>query len=286
MIRPSYIILNGKFIDSSTAVFTTKNRAFRYGDGLFESVFVSGGRAPLLSDHFNRLKKNAGILNLIWPQLLTISILEKEIIRLVNKNRIFGGARLRLSLFREDGGFYKPATNKSNYLIEVQSLSNTRFILNSKGLIIGLYDVFNKHDDLLSNMKTSSALISVMAGIYAQKKGLDDCLLLNNNGNIIEASGSNLFLRKGKELITPSLESGCVDGVMRKNLIRVAVESGIDVKDEEYVNQEDLINAEEVFLTNAVSGIMWVMAFKEKRYYNKTSYKLVEKLNDRFFPNS
>ncbi len=122
-----------------------------------------------------------------------------------------------------------------------------------------------------------------MAGIYSQKNALDDCLLLNNNGNIIEASGSNIFLIKTRQIITPGLESGCVDGVMRKNLIRIARESGFDVVDEKFVNQEDLINADEVFLCNAVSGIKWVMAFKEKRYYNNISVQLVEKLNKIFF---
>ncbi|MFC2117851.1 aminotransferase class IV [Bacteroidota bacterium] len=283
MSKKSFILLNGRSIDSSEAVFRTENRAFRYGDALFESMFASGGSVPLLQDHFDRLKKSAGLIKMIWPQLLTIEILEKEIIRLINKNRIFGGARIRLSLYRDDGGLYTPESNKANYLIEAEALSQTSFTLNTAGLKLEIFDLIKKPLNILSNIKSSSALLYVQAGIYKRENSLDDCFLLNEKGNIIEAISSNVFLVKGKKIYTPAIDTGCVEGVMRKNVIKIAREAGWQVFDNSLIKQDDLLKADEIFLTNAISGIMWVLAYKEKRYYKKISVELLDKMNNEFF---
>lgn len=286
MSKISYININGKYFDSSTEVFKTENRAFRYGDGLFESMFASGGTVPLIKDHFNRVKKSAKMLKMKWPQLLTSEILEKEITRLINKNRIFGGARIRLSIFREDGGLYSPESNRANYLIESQSVSNTRFLLNEKGIKLGLYERIKKAQNPLSNIKSASALLFVMASLYNEESGFDDCLIMNDPGNIVEAISSNIFLCREKNIYTPTLESGCVEGVMRKNIIRLAEKSGYNIYDDAEIKPDNLAKADEIFLTNAVSGIRWVLAFRNKRYYNKISSGLTVKLNEKLFSDS
>ncbi len=283
MTKINYIILNGSFFNSSEKVLKTGNRAFRYGDGLFESMFASGGTIPLLKDHYSRIKKSAKILKYNWPQLLTYEILAKEITRLINKNRIFGGARIRLCIYREDGGLYTPESNKADYLIESHPVNYTSFLMNETGVKLGLYEKIKKAQNPLSNIKSASALLYVMASIFCQESGYDDCLIMNDRGNIVEALSSNIFLCRGNNIYTSSLESGCIEGVMRKNLISLAKKSGYTIYTDAVIKPDNLLKADEVFLTNAVSGISWVLAYRNKRYYNKISSRLTLKLNEELF---
>ena len=104
-------------------------------------------------------------------------------------------------------------------------------------------------------------------------------IILNNQNNIVEALSSNLFFVKDKYIYTPPLSSGCLNGIMRSKIIEIAKSLNYNLIDNLPLNINNLINADEIFLTNAISGIKWVLAFKQKRYYNKTSKILINKLN-------
>jgi branched-chain amino acid aminotransferase len=116
-----------------------------------------------------------------------------------------------------------------------------------------------------------------MAGIYRKHHGLDDVILLNENGLLCEASGSNVFIWYRDTLYTPALSEGCVDGVMRRIVMEVARENDIDVI-EAQINPEILNEAEELFLTNAVHGMQWVLGYQKKRFFNKLSKDLHAKI--------
>ena len=124
-----------------------------------------------------------------------------------------------------------------------------------------------------------------MAGIYARENKLDDCILLNEKGNIIEGISSNIFIIKGKNLITPALTEGPVAGIMRKQILRIANSIGFIIHHEKAVTIDDLLKADEVFFTNSISGVKWVLSFKDKRYYNQNVKMLNEKLNAVAFGN-
>ncbi len=94
-----------------------------------------------------------------------------------------------------------------------------------------------------------------MAGIYAKEKKLDDCLLINENGNIIEGISSNIFLIKGSTLTTPSLKEGPVAGIMRKQILKIADDVGFKINNESSITQSQVLHADEVFLTNSINGI-------------------------------
>jgi len=283
MSKNSYIIFNGNFFDTRDTLFKVSNRAFRYGDGVFETMFASGGTVPLFKDHYSRLKKSAKKLKLVWPQLLSSEILKKDITRLINKNRIFGGARIRLSIFREDGGLYLPDSNRTDYLIEALTINQASYNLNDKGLKLGLYSEIKKSQNSFSGFKSMSASLFVMAALFCKESGFDDCFIINESGNIAEAVSSNVFICKSNNIYTPSIDSGCVEGVMRKNIIRIASKSGYTVYDDAVIKPENLLKADEVFLSNAVTGIRWVLAYKNKRYYNRISTDLVLKINEDLF---
>jgi branched-chain amino acid aminotransferase len=132
--------------------------------------------------------------------------------------------------------------------------------------------------DQFSKFKTINSLLYVQAAIYANQNNFNDSLILNGEGNIIESSSSNVFIASNGVLYTPPLDDGCVGGIMRMNVINLAINNGIKVY-EYSLKPQNLLIADEVFLTNAIKGIEWVGGFQNKRYYNSLSRKIIDFLN-------
>ena len=274
-----FINFNGKLINENQVIMSPKNRAFRYGDGIFESIKVADRNIINADSHFDRVLHSCKVLKIILSKSFTQDFFCNEIIKLLEANKHIKSARLRFSIFRNDDGFYKPANNNMSYLIESFSLEKQQFTINKTGLHMALYNEIRKDYSVLSGIKSCNALIYVMASIYASENRYDDCLLLNSKDQIVEATSSNVFIVKNKTLITPPLSDGCVDGTMRKLIIKIAGQSNIRVI-EESIKTEEVISAEELFLTNAVSGIKWVSSFQDIKYQSQTTVLLLKKLNE------
>ena len=273
-----YINFNGVLFPENTPLLTVKNRSFKYGDGLFESIRIINGKPCFLSNHMERLKRDMLFLKMNVPSFFTTDFFSEEINRLTHKNDITHGGRARIVIYRNDGGLYSPDESMVSYIIEAQPVAENNYLLNEKGLQVDLFEELKKPLNKLSNLKSNNALYFVMAAIFSKEKGLDDCLILNDASNIAEASGANLFMVAEKKIYTPSLEEGCIAGTMRKQIIKLAGNSGFKVY-ECALSPADLIEGEELFLTNASSGIRWIAAYKQKRYYQDTALVLLEQLN-------
>lgn len=276
---PGFVNLNGNLVPADQPILKLDNRSFRYGDGLFETMRIAGGKIQLLKEHLQRLRSGAAVIKLNVPEQWSETYLEQEIQKLASANQLGTDGRVRFSLFRNDGGFYTPDDNTAIYAIEVFPVAETNYELNSKGWVVDLFTQYKKNVNQLSSMKSANSLLFVLAGIFKKEQKLDECLLINESGHIIEATSSNIFAVKNGVLYTPPVSDGCVNGVMRNHIIRIAQENRIAVY-EISVMQNVLLGADELFLTNAVNGIRWVVAYKQKRYFNNTSKKLIEKLNE------
>ncbi|PJA06965.1 MAG: 4-amino-4-deoxychorismate lyase [Flavobacteriales bacterium CG_4_10_14_0_2_um_filter_32_8] len=275
-----YINYNGFLYQEDEPIFTIKNRGFRYGDALFESIRIIDGQPCFLQDHFSRLKKGMGVLKMRSAKM-SFENIETQIIKLIEKNRIKKGGKIRLSLFRSGDGLYTPENESKSYVIEAMPLKENLFELNKDGLIIDVFSEYRRHATALSQIKTTNNIPHVLAGIFVKDNGLDDCLVINEHGRIVEASSSNIFLYKNNNIYTPSVEEGCMDGVMRRQILRIAKELNINVF-EGMVNGSMLLQADELFLTNAIKGIQWVSAYRQKRFYNKYTKIILEQLNQSF----
>jgi branched-subunit amino acid aminotransferase/4-amino-4-deoxychorismate lyase len=258
------------------------NRAFCYGDALFETIHCLGTGPQFLELHMQRLLKGMKALKMHVPENLNISSIKNYIEKLLNKNRIFKGARIRLTVFREQGGLYSPKNNSVSWLMEPSALEYEQFKLETKGLVIDIFDEIHKPINLLSNLKTTNSLIYVLAGIFCTENNLNDCLIFNQYGRICESLSSNVFVAKDNKIITPSLTEGCIEGTMRHTIIGLAKELGYEVE-ERGILEKNLIEADEVYLTNAIQGIKWVGAYRDRRYYNFISRKLITALNQKAF---
>ncbi len=273
-----FINFDGNILPADQMVFSINNRAFRYGDGLFESMRYMKGELRFPDLHIERIRKGMKLLKFDnYSQIDTWFIREKAE-ELIRRNKTGQDARLRLTVFRDAGGLYSPTANKMAYVLESQKLEESQYTINAKGLIIDVFDEIPKPVNILSNLKTCNALIYVLAGIFKNQNALDEVLVLNQNGFLCESMSSNVFVVYDRKLYTPALNEGCIGGVMRQVVMRLAKENGIELV-EAQINPEILNEADEVFLTNAGRGIQWVMGYNNKRYFNEVSRFLNEKLN-------
>jgi branched-chain amino acid aminotransferase len=162
-----------------------------------------------------------------------------------------------------------PERDKTSFIIEM-SESTSNYPFNDIGFKLGTYGQILKASNFISFFKPLSAIQYVLAGIYARDNHFDSVVLLNEYGNISEAFNANIFLIQGDEVITPPLSEYCLDGVMRQHIITQLQTLGCNIK-ELPISKEDLMNAEEVFLSNATRGIIWVENFEIAFYgYQKT----------------
>ncbi len=274
-----YVNNNGTILAGNAPTIHAGNRGHLYGDGVFETLRVIQGRTINVENHVKRLHDGAKALKMRVPTFMSTQFFEEKISELLSKSAITEGGKVRISLDRITGGTYKPDSNEVTYFIEVYPHQSNIFELNSKGLEIDLYTDIKKPNDALANYKTKNGLLYVMAAINAKERNLDDVLLSNYNGGILESTNSNLFVVSNGVLYTPGLEEGCLAGTMRMQIINLALSHGIKVYECNILPQ-NLLSADEIFLTNAVRGIIWVSGYRTKRYFNNVSRKLVAYLND------
>ncbi|HEY1060503.1 MAG TPA: aminotransferase class IV [Daejeonella sp.] len=273
-----YINFNGSIVPADQLIFKANNRGFRYGDGLFESMRYMKGKLKFPEMHIDRIQKGMKLLRFDNCSLIDTWFLREKVEELIRRNRTGADARVRLTVFRDSEGLYSPVSNKFGYVIEIQKLDESQYVLNKKGLIIDVYDEIPKPVNALSNLKTCNALIYVLAGIYKNQNALDEVLILNHHGFLCESMSSNVFVVYDRKLYTPALNEGCIAGVMRQIVMRLAKENNIELV-EAQINPDILNEADEVFLTNAGKGIQWVMGYNNKRYFNEVSRFLSDKLN-------
>jgi len=256
-----------------------RSRAFWYGDGVFETVRIRSGMPLNIDNHIKRLLQGAERLKIRIPSYFTSDFFDVRIRELCKQSQIYQGGTCRLSIDRKDGGRYKPATNDAQFFIEVMPLENNNFELNSKGWEVDIFTDLQKQINSLSNFKTKNAILYVLASIQAQERQLDEILICNTEGSVIEGITSNLFVVSDDVLYTPSLEQGCLAGTMRMQIINLAIENGIRVYESSII-PDDLLDADEVFLTNAIAGITWVNGYRTKRYFNTTAKTLSKLLRE------
>jgi branched-chain amino acid aminotransferase len=272
-----FINFNGEIFPAATKLVGLGNRAFKYGDGLFESMRMMKGQLKFAELHADRLQRGMKALKIDGYSQMDAWFLKEKTDDLAKRNKA-KHARLRLAVYRDAEGLYTPSQNKMGWCMELQPLDEPRYFLNTKGLIMDIFPDLPKPTNYLSNIKTCNSLTYVMAGLYKTQNKLDDVFLLNQNGFLCEASSSNIFVWYQNHLYTPALSEGCVEGVMRQVVIDIAKQNNIPLT-EAQISPDILYEADEVFLTNAARGIQCVMGFGVRRYFNEVSKLLSEELN-------
>lgn len=221
----------------------------------------------LLRDlHFDRLLTSLQLLQI--NSQITPQELEGTILDLCSINGCADLARVRLAVYRDH-------ENAMGYTIEALSLDSVAMQWQEEGLHVDIYPFARKACDMWANLKTANYLPYIMAGRYAEERGLQECLVLNSTNQICDASKANVFIVKDQVLLTPGLDQGCINGVMRRFIIEEAAKQGWMIK-QTALTENSLLEADECFLTNAIQGIRWVKQYRNKQYAFLQTKKVFE----------
>jgi branched-chain amino acid aminotransferase len=275
------INLNGTLLQSKTSILSLENRGYKFGDALFETLKVVQNRILFWEDHYFRLMASMRILRMEIPMTFTMEFLEHEILKTIEANALTKTTtRVRLNIDRGEGGKYRPEQNIIQYSILTEKLNEDSYSIHEHvKYTVDLFKDYFVAPGLLSTLKTNNKITNVLASIYAHENGLDNCLLLNTDKNVVEAINGNLFLVKGNTIKTPPLKDGCIKGVMRTQLIQLLNHSEEYEILESSISAFELQKADELFVTNVIQGIQPISDYRKKTYAQTVSQYLVQKLN-------
>lgn len=267
---------NGKLYHSDKLLISVDNRSFRYGDGFFETMKMLNGKIILADYHFERLFQTLDAMHFEKPAWYTPAYFEEQVLNLAKQNGHEQLARIRLTIFRGDGGLYDTENNFPNFIIQTWEINKALNSFNENGLVLDIFPDARKACDLFSGIKSNNYLPYAMAAFWAKKNKLNDALILNSNERIAEATIANVFIVKDGLIKTPALSEGCVSGITRKYLLKCLQDENIPVQ-ETQLNVDDVLSASEVFLTNAAYHIKWVSSVGVSNYKQQLSSYLYAK---------
>ena len=272
------INFNGALQDSDFHM-SFANRSFLYGDGVFETLKIANNKILFWEDHYFRLMASLRIVRMDIPMSFTMEYIEEQILVLVRAMNIHESARVRFTAYRNSGGFYLPNNNSISFVIQASKLDNLKYNYSPIQFEVDLYKDFIVPKQLLSTLKTTNKITNVTASIFAKENQLDSTLLLNENKNVIEAANGNLFMVTENKLITPPISEGCLNGVMRKQIIALAKQMDSVTVLESPISPFDLQKADELFITNCIIGIQPITKYRKKEFEVRVARQLIEKLN-------
>jgi aminodeoxychorismate lyase len=245
----TFCYINGKFIKSENAKISLKDRGFRFGDGVFETIKFENSELKYFYKHFTRLCDGLSAINIKPPttnhQLLT------TITNLIQKNNLNTGF-VRIMITRGQGSRGYLPTNETPPTIIIETMPERQMDLSNIRLCVSEYRKIPL-ECLPSNYKLMNGLNYTLAKQEARDKGFFDCVMLTIDGFISECSSSNVFWKKNGVFYTPSLDTGCLKGVMRE----VFMEENKGVIEGKFT-LEEIKNADEIYISNVLIGFIKV----------------------------
>lgn len=271
---------NGSILKDSEAHLSTSNRGFLFGDAVFETMRIAAGKILFWEGHYLRLMASMRIMRMEIPMSFTMEFLESEILKTVASVDLTSKAsRARLTVYRDEGGLYKPLSNTVSYVISTSELETPFYLKNTDFYEVELFKDHFIHSGILSTIKTTNKQVNILGSIFAKENNFQNCLLLNEHKRVVEALNGNLFLVFGNTIKTPPIDEGCLRGILRKQLL----EMGKQLPDYNFVETPispfELQKADELFITNVISGIQPVSKYRKKIYETTIATDLITKLN-------
>lgn len=265
---------NGELLFEENTKLSLDNRGFKYGDAIFETIKVYNNKVIFWEDHYFRLMASMRMLRMKIPMTFTLEFLEQEILKTVAVQDKAISFRVRLNIFRKDGGLYTPKTNDIDYFIDVKA-SN---YLVKEQYTVDVFKDFYHYSGLLSTIKTNNRMVNTLASIYAKENDLDNCVLINEKKGVVEVTNANIFILKGNIVKTPALTEGCIKGIVRKKVIEIISKNQEYTLEETTISPFEIQKADEVFITNAIMGLQPVTNYKKKKFTTDFSNKISKSL--------
>ena len=278
--------INGQLLNHAEAHLGANNRGLHYGDAVFETIKYAFGKLLFWEDHYFRLMASMRILRMEIPMNFTPEFLEAQILELIRANDLEDQpARIKLLVNRGPGGYYSPKSKEVEYLITSEKLEQVEYYMEMASYRVDLFKDFMVSPGLMSSLKTNNKALHVVGSIFASENDLDNCILLNTDKHIIEALNGNLFLVQKEEIVTPPISDGCLNGIIRKQLLKLAESNGDITITERSISPFEIQQSDEFFITNVIKGIQPVTNYRKKEFVTEQTQNLLEKLNEQIRSN-
>ena len=274
------VFINGEIQSVENSSLKLTNRGYNYGDGLFETLRVINSKIMFWEAHYFRLMSSMRILRMKIPMDFSPEYLEEKIVELVKANHLEkASVRVKINIHRNEGGYYTPEDNSVGYVISTKELETAFFTLKEEPYEVELFKDHYVQSGMLSTIKSNNKLVNILAGVYAKENDFDNCFLINEKKSVLEVTNGNIFVVKGEEIKTPPLSDGCLNGIIRKQLIEILGKSEDYTLKEESISPFELQKVDEIFYTNAIQGVQSITKYRKKTYANTVAKSLVGKLN-------
>ena len=266
-------------IQENSSILIENNRGFLFGDSIFETIKVLNNKVLFLEDHYFRLMASMRICRMEIPMNFTMDYFESQILNLIQSLKNSNSFRVRFTVYRDSEGFYLPKSRNVQFIVTTTPLNSELYSFQKEIYEVELYKDSYVPKQLLSTLKTNNKMLQITGSIFADENGYDNCLVLNDEKNVIEALQSNIFMKTGNVVSTPPVSDGCLNGIMRKQILEILKKmEGIEVK-ETSISPFDLQKADELFLTNVVSGIQPITKYRKKEYTTEFASEVLKRLN-------
>ena len=251
------IFLNGEFVQKQDAKVSVYDHGYLYGDGVFEGIRVYDGNVFRLKEHLIRLYESAKSILLTIPY--SLEELTQIVVDTVNRNNLHSGY-IRLVVSRGEGNLGLDPTScpRANVVVIAEQLALFPQELYEIGMeIVTVATRRNRSDVLNPQIKSLNYLNNILVKIEAKLAGVQEALMLNDQGFVAEGSGDNVFLVKGNKLITPPSSAGALEGITRNAIMELGDTLGYEVE-EKLFTRHDVYIADEVFLTGTAAEVIGV----------------------------
>lgn len=266
-------------IQENSSILIENNRGFLFGDSVFETIKMLDNKVLFLEDHYFRLMASMRICRMEIPMNFTMEYFESQILNLIQSLNNSNSYRVRFTVYRDSEGFYLPKSRNVQFIVTASSLDSNLYVFGKEHYEVELYKDFYVSKQLLSTLKTNNKMLQITGSIFAEENGYANCLVLNDEKNVVEALQSNIFMKTGNVVSTPPVSDGCLNGIMRKQILEILKKiEGIEVK-ETSISPFDLQKADELFLTNVISGIQPITKYRKKEYPTEFASDVLKRLN-------
>lgn len=258
------IYMNGKLVPERDAKVSVFDHGLLYGDGVFEGIRSYNGRVFMLDEHIDRLFRSAKAIDLTIP--VSPKAMARAVVRTCKANGVMNGY-IRLVVTRGVGtlGLNPYTCAKPQVIVIAGSIQLYPRKLYEEGLSIVTVGTIRNHTESVNpQIKSLNYLNNIMAKIEAINAGCMEAIMLNPQGFVAEATGDNIFVVRGKSLITPPPWCGTLAGITRNVVMRLAVDEGFEVV-EDVLTRYDLYTADEVFLTGTAAEVIPVVNIDRRR---------------------
>ncbi|GGD40696.1 aminotransferase class IV [Muriicola marianensis] len=274
------INIDGQLVADSSFYLNAENSVFARGDGLVETVRVLQGKVIFWEEHYLRLMASMRILRMEIPMNFTMEFLEEELRKTIDQSGLNDKAVIaRIYVFPKNSDGPGDPDRLATYLIQLKPLSSPFYLHEDSHYEVDLYKDFYIQAGMLSTLPTVSSVLKSIGTVYALENGYADCILLNDQKNVVQTLKGNLFLVGNNKIKTPPLSDGCDNNVLRKKVIELIEKSKEYEIEEGSISPFELQKADELFITEISSGIQSVSRYRRTEFKNEIAISILGKLN-------